>query len=130
MTVEIPSLLSKLTVGPTESTTPDTRFDLRINFFTNQSRGRLELNPIVIEKSKTVISFKNGYALHRARMVESTRSEDGLYKKWSVDHTFSPILAKRPFLGHCELPPQNKTRFCFFNSNKAGKSMGHFREAS
>ncbi len=45
-------------------------------------------------------------------MVESTWIEEGVpeCKKWSVDHTFSLILAKRPYLGHCELPLQDKTR--------------------
>ncbi len=49
--------------------------------------------PLDVRKAKTVISFKNGYALHRARMVESTWIEEGVCKKWSVDHTFSLILA-------------------------------------
>jgi hypothetical protein len=32
--------------------------------------------PLEVRKVETVISSKNGYALHRARMVESTRIED------------------------------------------------------
>jgi hypothetical protein len=48
------------------------RLDLRRNFFTNRVVEDWNKIPLVVRKAKTVISFKNGYALHRARMVEST----------------------------------------------------------
>jgi hypothetical protein len=48
------------------------RLDLRRNFFTNRVVEDWNKIPLVVRKAKIVISFKNDYALHRARMVEST----------------------------------------------------------
>ncbi len=42
------------------------------NVFTNGVVDDLNEIPLEVTKVKTVISFKNGYALHRARLVEST----------------------------------------------------------
>ncbi len=61
---------------------------LRRNFFTNRVVEDWNKIPLEVRKAKTVISFKNGYALHRARLVESTWTEEGVCKKWSVDHTY------------------------------------------
>jgi hypothetical protein len=48
------------------------RLDMRRNFFTNRVVEDWNKIPLEVRKVKTMISFKNGYALHRARMVEST----------------------------------------------------------
>jgi hypothetical protein len=46
--------------------------DLRRNFFTNRVVKDWNKIPLEVREVKTVINLKNAYALHQARMVEST----------------------------------------------------------
>jgi hypothetical protein len=50
---------------------PAAKLDLRGNFFTNRVVEDWNKIPLEVRKVETLNSFKNGYALHRARMVES-----------------------------------------------------------
>jgi hypothetical protein len=63
---------TRSTADPQNLRTQAARLDMRRNFFTNRVGEDWNKIPLEVRKVKKVISFKNGYALHRARMVEST----------------------------------------------------------
>ncbi len=87
---------TRSTADPLNLRAQAARLEVRKNFFSNRVVEDWNKIPASLKKAKTVKSFKNGYAHLRANMVESTWYGSGRNKMECVDHTFSPILAKRP----------------------------------
>ncbi len=80
------------------------RLEVRRHFFSNRDVEDWDIIPSCKSNAKTVNSFKNGYALHRANLVENTwydmKQTDARTKVFT--HNLPEGLAKRSYLDHCK----------------------------